>query len=167
MCVSQSAANHSVLPRIFRWNPKPFATPVSAIGLLAVIVAVLMNFDFELLVIIDSVFSNVPTLLGVIAFVRLKFTEPDLPRLFAVPGVYAHKRTRYQAFHRRCALSCSSPVSRIFALCWLSLGGRIGAVAVAVPQLLVMGYSFVTLGYSANLVVSLGCLTVVVAICHW
>ncbi len=90
-------------------------------------VAVLMNFNFELLVIVDSVFSNVPTLLGVVAFVRLRFTQEHVSQAFAVPA------------------------------------GRLGAVAVALPQIAVIIFSFVSLGYSANLMVSLGCLVVVVA----
>jgi hypothetical protein len=50
----QSAANHYMFPPFFRWNPKPFATPLPAILFLGVTASVMMNLDFKPLVIMGA-----------------------------------------------------------------------------------------------------------------
>ena len=63
-----------------------FRTPVPATLAVALVSGVLMAFSFDVLVVIQLLFSGVGLALQFAAFLRLKHVEPDLPRPFAVPG---------------------------------------------------------------------------------
>lgn len=67
-------------------NWQRYHTPLPALLVQGVVVGVLMNVGFDVLVIINVLFYNVGLLLQFAAFLRLRYTEPDLPRPYLVPG---------------------------------------------------------------------------------
>lgn len=74
------------LPSVFHYTWAKYDTPVVALGFQCLVTLVLMNFDFEKLVIMDSIMNGVSLILEFVAFLTLKYTEPDAPRPFCVPG---------------------------------------------------------------------------------
>ena len=60
--------------------------PAAAILLQTAVCALLMNFSFDTLVVINVLFYNVGLMLQFAAFLALKHSAPDIPRPFAVPG---------------------------------------------------------------------------------
>lgn len=73
------------VPLLAREDIGPWRTPVPAILLQAGVVAVLMSFSFDVLVVIQILFANIGLLLQFLAFLRLKYTQPDAHRPYAVP----------------------------------------------------------------------------------
>jgi amino acid transporter len=84
----RAAAMYDIVPiPVLRRNMTRWNTPVPAILLQAALVAVLMAFSFDTLVVVQILFANIGLLLQFAAFVRLKYTHPDdALRPFAVPG---------------------------------------------------------------------------------
>lgn len=75
-----------MLPACFAWEWERYHTPVVAIGFQFITTLFLMNFEFSQLVILDTFFSNITLWLEFIAYIRLKYIEPDTRRDFVVPG---------------------------------------------------------------------------------
>jgi amino acid transporter len=67
-------------------NWERYNTPLAAILTQGVLIAVLMTFGFDVLVTINVLFYNVGLLLQFAAFLRLRYTQPELKRPFVVPG---------------------------------------------------------------------------------
>jgi amino acid transporter len=77
------------LPRWFvRVSPR-FRTPLIAIIVCSVIYALLANNGFVNLLIIDTFTANLTILLELFAMIKLRYSEPDLPRPYKVPGGWA------------------------------------------------------------------------------
>lgn len=74
------------------------SSPIVAILLQGLICGVLMNFSFDVLVIINVLFYNVGLMLQFAAFLALKHAQPDIPRPFSVPGGLAGAWTVSLAF---------------------------------------------------------------------
>jgi amino acid transporter len=86
----QAAAREGIVPvPLLAKNFTRFRTPVPSILLLMVSTACLGVFDFGDLVIIDSSFYMVANMCVISAFLRLRYTEPDLPRPYRFPGGHA------------------------------------------------------------------------------
>jgi len=80
-------ALYRIIP--FGWlgrNWDRYNTPLAAILTQGVLIAVLMTFGFDVLVTINVLFYNVGLLLQFAAFLRLRYTQPQLKRPFVVPG---------------------------------------------------------------------------------
>ena len=73
------------LPPLGR-NMTRFHTPVPAIAALAVSTAALGLLDFSTLVVIDSAYFVVANMVIQAGFLRLRYTEPDMPRPYRFPG---------------------------------------------------------------------------------
>lgn len=83
----RAAAVYDIVPiKILQRNMTRFNTPVPAILVQAVLVAILMGFSFNTLVVVQILYANIGLLLQFAAFIRLKYTDPDAVRPFAVPG---------------------------------------------------------------------------------
>ena len=80
-------------------------TPLPAILVEAVIVGLLMNFGFDVLVVLSVLFYNVSAALQFAAFLRLRYTQPALPRAFAVPGGLAGAWLTVLVFYAVLAIS--------------------------------------------------------------
>lgn len=86
-----------LLPRIVRVGRS--RVPLPAIVLQACIIALLMNFGFNVLVVLSVLFYNVAAALQFAAFLRLRYTQPALPRPFTVPGGLAGAWALVGAFY--------------------------------------------------------------------
>ena len=81
------AALYGMVPiPILRRNWVRTNVPLAAILTQAVVVGILMNFTFDVLIIINVLFYNVGLALQFAAFLRLKYTAPNIERPYAVPG---------------------------------------------------------------------------------
>jgi amino acid transporter len=67
-------------------NSKRFNTPIVALILQCIFVLVLMAFSFQQLVVMNVLYYNVGLFLQFAAFLRLRYTQPDTPRPYKVPG---------------------------------------------------------------------------------
>lgn len=83
----QAVANEHIIPiPILSRNFTKYKTPVPTIIALAISTAALGSFDFSDLVVLDSTFYMVANMIIIASFLRLKYTEPDLPRPYLFPG---------------------------------------------------------------------------------
>jgi hypothetical protein len=84
----QAVAREGILPiPLLARNMTRYRTPVPAIAVLAVTTTVLLAvLDFNILVVVDSAFFMVANVSIILAFLRLKYTQPDLPRPYTFPG---------------------------------------------------------------------------------
>jgi amino acid transporter len=73
------------LPPLGR-NMTRFRTPVPAIAVLAVSTAALGLLDFSTLVVVDSAYFVLANMVIQAGFLRLRYTEPDMPRPYRFPG---------------------------------------------------------------------------------
>jgi amino acid transporter len=73
------------IPLLAKAHVTQFKTPVPAIIAVAIISSVCMAFDFNILVVIQLLFSGVGLALQFAAFLRLKHYEPKLVRPYEVP----------------------------------------------------------------------------------
>lgn len=63
-----------------------FGTPAAAIVTQALVTLVLMNFGFNVLVLLDTFFNNISLFLETMSFVMLRYREPNTHRPYKVPG---------------------------------------------------------------------------------
>ena len=83
----RAAAVYDIIPiKLLSRNMTKFNTPVPAIIVQAILVGILMGFSFNTLVVVQILYANIGLLLQFAAFIRLKYTDPDAIRPFAVPG---------------------------------------------------------------------------------
>lgn len=83
----QAVANEHIIPfPILSRNFTKYKTPVPTIVALAISTAALGSFDFSDLVVLDSTFYMVANMIIIAAFLRLKYSEPQLPRPYLFPG---------------------------------------------------------------------------------
>ena len=73
------------IPVLAKAHVTQFRTPVPAILAVAIVSSVCMAFDFNILVVIQLLFSGVGLALQFAAFLRLKHMEPKLARPYEVP----------------------------------------------------------------------------------
>jgi len=135
----QKMAEYGLVPSALGANATRFKTPVPAIVLQAVLCALLMNFSFAQLVVLDTAFNNMSLVLEVAAFLRLKHLHPGLPRPYAVPG------------YLRGAWICSFPKFGVilFSVYTLGFSWQLGVV-VGVNALLAVGGAWWAYRYKAN-----------------
>lgn len=79
-------AQDGMLPKIFSKTTRRTAAPWVAILVLATGWGLCLGLGFERLVTIDVLIYGASLLLEFLALVVLRFTEPDLPRAFKIPG---------------------------------------------------------------------------------
>ncbi|CAH0481212.1 unnamed protein product [Peronospora belbahrii] len=87
-CTSRAlwaTADYKMLPSFVAIEWERFGTPIAAVILQTLTTGVLMNFSFEILVVLDTFFNNLTLLLEFFAFLRLKYVEKDSERPFVVP----------------------------------------------------------------------------------
>ena len=84
----QAVARERILPvPLLARNMTRFGTPVPALlALSASTCALCYNLDFSSLVVLDSAFYMIGQASVIVAFLRLKYLEPDLPRPYPFPG---------------------------------------------------------------------------------
>jgi amino acid transporter len=111
-----------------RWQ-----TPVPAIVVLGVAALGLsMGLDFTNLVLIDTSLNNVSTVLVLVAFLRLRYTEPDIPRPFVAPGGMAGAWML--------CVPCFCVAGFAFAVAAMDQWWAVAATAAAVASLYVIGW---------------------------
>jgi hypothetical protein len=82
----QAAAREGLIPiPLLGRNMTRWRTPVPAIGLLALTTIPLMMLNFDDIVVVDSCFYVLATMVIVAGFLRLRYTEPRLPRPYRFP----------------------------------------------------------------------------------
>ncbi len=79
-------ARDGMLPGVFASVTQRAKTPWVSVVVLATGWALCLGLGFERLVTLDILIYGASLLLEFVALVRLRFTEPDLPRPFRVPG---------------------------------------------------------------------------------
>lgn len=77
-------AEAGLAPRAFAKRSR-FGTPLRAITLQLLLVAVLVGLDFEVIMCVDNFFSAAAAALEFAAAIRLRFSRPGLPRPYRVP----------------------------------------------------------------------------------
>lgn len=87
----QAVAREHLMPplvgRVLQRNATRYQTPVPAIMLLALTTSVLMaGFDFNLLVVVDSGLFLLANCFCMVAFLRLRYTQPHAHRPYTFPG---------------------------------------------------------------------------------
>ncbi|CAH0487720.1 unnamed protein product [Peronospora farinosa] len=80
-----ATADYKMLPSFLAIEWERFGTPIAAVIFQTLTTGVLMNFSFEILVVLDTFFNNLTLLLEFFAFLRLKYVEKDAERPFVVP----------------------------------------------------------------------------------
>ncbi|CAI5744767.1 unnamed protein product [Peronospora destructor] len=80
-----ATADCKMLPSFLAIEWERFGTPIAAVVFQTLTTGVLMNFPFEILVVLDTFFNNLTLLLEFFAFLRLKYVEKDAERPFVVP----------------------------------------------------------------------------------
>uniref|UniRef100_A0AAV1TW27 Amino acid transporter n=1 Tax=Peronospora matthiolae TaxID=2874970 RepID=A0AAV1TW27_9STRA len=80
-----ATADYKMLPSFLAFEWERFETPVAAVIFQTVTTGILMNFSFEILVVLDTFFNNLTLMLEFFAFLRLKYVESDTERPFVVP----------------------------------------------------------------------------------
>lgn len=90
----QAAAREGMIPvPLLGRNMTRWRTPLPAIGLLALTTIPLMMLNFDDIVVVDSCFYVLATMVIVAGFLRLRYTEPRLPRPYrfplGLPGAWA------------------------------------------------------------------------------
>lgn len=115
-------------------NATRFQTPVPAIFALAAASSGAMLLSFDRLVTVELLFLLAGLVLQFAAFLRLKYTEPDAPRPFAVPGGRAGAWAAALPLFALCALvlgtnvsSADSISSAVFVAAVLALLTAVGA----------------------------------------
>jgi amino acid transporter len=79
-------AQDGLLPKVFAHVTRGSKAPWVSILVLATGWALCLGFGFERLVTLDIMIYGASLMLEFVALVVLRFTEPDLPRPFKVPG---------------------------------------------------------------------------------
>jgi amino acid transporter len=73
-------------PRIFQERSARFGTPVNAMLFQLFFLVLLVGLDFRAIMCVDNFFSVIAGLLEFFACISLRYTQPDLPRPFRIPG---------------------------------------------------------------------------------
>ena len=81
----QGMADAGVIPRVFSYLHPRFGSPWLATALSFSIIAVLISFDFDFIITIDTTFNCAAAILEMCAFYSLRFSKPTLIRPFKVP----------------------------------------------------------------------------------
>jgi len=76
----------AMLPVIFSYEWRRTSSPIVAVILQSMVIMFLIQFDFTLLVEVDSFANAISLMLEFAAFIRLRYTEPDALRPYKVPG---------------------------------------------------------------------------------
>jgi len=76
----------SMLPAFFGWEWNLTGSPVIAIVVQSALIIFLVQYDFSFLVEVDAFTNAISLLLEFTAFIRLRYTEPDAPRPYKIPG---------------------------------------------------------------------------------
>jgi len=113
------------VPLLGRARVTRFRTPVPATLAVAAAAGVLMALDFDVLVVIQLLFSAVGLALQFAAFLRLKHAEPGLARPFAVPGGVAGAWALSLPFFALLALVFYSAAAETPALAGAAAGGTL------------------------------------------
>lgn len=79
-------AEDRYLPKALAWLHPHWHTPCASILLCAVVYSGLTWLNFKKLVVLDVCIYSIALVLELIALVRLRQREPDLPRPFKIPG---------------------------------------------------------------------------------
>lgn len=74
------------IPRCFGLTLRRYGTPWFAIIFQSIVTCFLMRLDLAFLTNVDTILNCVSLLLEFASFIRLRYTEPDAPRPFKVPG---------------------------------------------------------------------------------
>jgi amino acid transporter len=82
----QCMADYNMLPRLLSHNWSRTATPVAAILVQSVFIVGLMSFDFEDLVVADTVFNNFLCGVQIASYITYRIRRPDVPRPYELPG---------------------------------------------------------------------------------
>ena len=83
---TMSNNQYQQFPAFFYSLSNQFYTPIRAMLLQYLIIAILMKyFDFQSLIILDSFFNSISLLLEFISYLRLKYIEKDTLRPYEVP----------------------------------------------------------------------------------
>ena len=117
------------LPVLGRARVTRFRTPVPATLAVAAVAGVLMAFSFDVLVVIQLLFSGVGLALQFAAFLRLKHAEPGLARPYAVPGGVAGAWCVSLPFFALLGLVAFSAAAETPELAGAAAGGTLAMVA--------------------------------------
>eukprot|EP00760_Papus_ankaliazontas_P030019 PhM_4_TR4578/c0_g1_i1/m.55213 len=89
VCYSRAVAgvaDFGWLPAIFARTRPGSAVPYVSTLAFAVVMSVLAMYDFDFLIQVDTVLAAESYVLTFVSFVRLRYSEPDAPRPYRVPG---------------------------------------------------------------------------------
>lgn len=119
----QATAGTGMLP--LPWlarSSKRFGTPVNAICVQAVLVCGLMSLDFDQLVVVEILFTNVGLALQFAAFLALRWHLPELERPYKIPGGWLGAWAVVLPFMSLLVLVFYSSASQALPLLWACLG---------------------------------------------
>lgn len=78
-------ADAGMLPAAFGKKSRRFGTPWAAISFQVLVIGGLVAFDFSSILVVDNCFSVAGTVLELFAFLKLRYSQPELERPFRVP----------------------------------------------------------------------------------
>jgi amino acid transporter len=132
-------AEVGLIPRFFsiRWSLT--GTPIAAMMLQVLVICVMVGLNFNAILVIDNFFATAATILEFASLIKLRISDPDMPRPYAIPmGTYM-----------LCLLLVPTFVVA-FALLWVNITASMTSAFVCIGGLILGILLYIPLALSAE-----------------